>query len=171
MKQWQLTWSLSRMVIFLVLVDLARHYCTATVINNKSENTTLNVIFTKWIVYFGTPGSFLMDNGGEFTNEAMRDLGDAFGIRLLNIAAQSPCSNGACKRPNQLLTISVKQLLEEAKCDAKVTLSWVVAVRNSLHNFSEFSPNQLGLGRNLALPNLINGAASTEQKSNSISGR
>lgn len=91
-----------------------------------------------------------MDNGCEFNNESMRDLGDAFGIQLLNTAAQFPWSNGTCERLNQILSISVKWILEETNCNVKIALSW--AVTATLHNFSGFSPIQLVFGRNPTFP-------------------
>ena len=55
-------------VYFLVLVDLATRYCTATVIHNKMPATVIKEIFISWVAIFGTPKNILSDNGGEFSN-------------------------------------------------------------------------------------------------------
>ena len=55
-------------VYFLVLVDLATRYCTATMICNKMHAIVIKGIFLSWAAIFGTPKKILSDNGGEFSN-------------------------------------------------------------------------------------------------------
>ena len=142
-------------VHFLVMVDLASRFCTATVIPDKSAETVVTAIFRFWITIFGAPRSILSDNGGEFNNEQMRCLGDHFGIKLMCTAAESPWSNGVCERRNYLLGISVQRIMRETKVNVHIALSWAVAAHNSLHNHNGFSPNQLVFGKNPAFPNIL----------------
>lgn len=58
----------------------------------------------------------------------MSNLGVLFGIQLLNMAAQSPLSNGTYKRRNQILSNSVKQITEETNYNTKIVLSWTVVI-------------------------------------------
>ena len=46
--------------------------------------------------------------------------------------------------------------MADVSCTLEVALSWAIAARNSLANFSGFSPNQLVFGRNPSLPNVFN---------------
>ena len=140
---------------FFVIVDVATKFCTATVINNKCATTIVNNLFTSWIVLFGAPKKILSDNGAEFNNAIMRELGEVFNVRVLTTAAESPWSNGVCERQNAVLGDSVRKIVADCKCDVNVALAWAVAARNSLANYSGYAPNQLVFGRNPALPNVF----------------
>ena len=105
---------------FLVMIDVATRYCTATVINNKLASTVITAIFLHWIVLFGAPKKILSDNGGEFNNEEMRALGEAFNIRIMNTAAESPWSNGICERQNAVIGDSVRKMVADTSCCVEV---------------------------------------------------
>ena len=142
-------------VYFLVLVDIATRYCTAVVITNKKADTVVTALFTSWISRFGAPQNFFSDNGGEFDNDAMRCLGERFGVKLMNTAAEAPWSNGVCERLNCLLSISVQRIVSDTQCNTHIALAWAVAARNALQNNKGFSPNQLVFGYNPAFPNVL----------------
>ena len=140
---------------FLVIIDLATRYCTAAVINNKNPATIISKFFLHWIVIFGSPRAILTDNGGEFSNSEMRDLGEVYNICIKTTAAESPWSNGTCERQNAILGDSVRKIMAGTDCSLEIALSWAVAARNSLANNSGVSPNQLVFGRNPCLPNVF----------------
>ena len=139
---------------FLVMVDLATRFCTASVINNKVPATIIKNLFISWITIFGAPKKILSDNGREFNNAEMRALGEAFNINVINTAAESPWSNGICERLNGVLGDLVSKVLDDAKCDLQIALAWAVAARNAYDNNSGFSPNQLVFGFNPAIPDI-----------------
>ena len=139
---------------FLVIVDLATRFCTASVISNKIPATIIKNLFISWITIFGAPKKILSDNGREFNNAEMRALGEAFNINVLNTAAESPWSNGICERLNGVLGDLVSKVLDDAKCDLQIALAWAVAARNAYDNNSGFSPNQLVFGFNPAIPDI-----------------
>ena len=58
------------------MVDMATRFCSASVISNKLPNTIINVLFIHWILILGAPWSILSDNGREFNNSIMQDLGE-----------------------------------------------------------------------------------------------
>lgn len=72
----------------------------------------------------------------------MSNLGVLFGIQLLNVAAQSPWSNGTYKRLNQIQSNSVKRITEETNYNTKVGLAWTVVIRYrisvSFHQINQF---------------------------------
>ena len=119
---------------FLVLVDLATRFCRAILIHDKKAETIIHSIITHWISLFGAPRQILSDNGGEFNNDEMRAIADAFAIKLVCTAAESPWSNGVCERLNCILGVSVQKILHETQCDLSVALSWAVSARNALQN-------------------------------------
>ena len=139
---------------FLVMIDTATRYCIATVINNKLASTVSKAFILNWIVLFGAPKKVLSDNGGEFSNVLMRDLGEKFNIRIMNTAAEAPWSNGICERQNAVLGDSVRKIMASVKCDLEIALAWAISARNCLSNHSGYSPNQLVFGNNPSLPNI-----------------
>ena len=142
---------------FLVMVDLATRFCTAIVIDDKRASTILNGVFRGWIAVFGPPGKILSDNGCEFNNSEMRALGEAFNVKIMATAAESPWSNGVCERQNAVIGDIVRKIVADTHCDLEVALAWAVSARNALANYSGFSPNQLVFGYNPALPcNFVN---------------
>ena len=140
---------------FLVLVDIFTRYCSAVVIYDKKPDTIITKLFEKWISIFGAPRKFLSDNGGEFNNESFRSLAENFGIRVMCTAAEAPWSNGVCERLNCILEISVHKIKEDVSCNTETALAWAVSARNSLHNYSGFSPNQLVFGNNPVFPSIF----------------
>ena len=136
-------------------MDHATRYCASVVINDKKPATIVQSLFLMWISLFGPPSKFLSDNGGEFQNPEMRQLGESFNIRLMSTAAQSAWSNGLCERLNGILAQSVRKIMEDSCCNVKTALAWAVSARNTLGNFSGFSPCQLVFGYNTILPNIL----------------
>ena len=140
---------------FLVIVDVATRFCTASVINNKFPSTIISNLFRYWIVLFGAPRKILTDNGREFNNEELRSLGESYNIRIMATAAESPWSNGICERLNAVIGDSVRKIVSDSGCSLDIALAWAISARNSLANNSGFSPNQLVFGRNPCFPNVF----------------
>ena len=124
-------------------------------LKNKAVDTVIRALFVFWITTFDATAHILTDNGKEFNNELMKYLGYLFSVKLLSTAAYSPWSNVVCERLNAILAMNVRRIQEDAKCDIHTALSWAVAERNALHNFSGYSPNQLVFTYNLSVPNVI----------------
>ena len=141
---------------FLVIVDVATRYCAATVINNKHAYTIIKGLLICWISIFGPPKKILSDNGCEFNNSDMRQLGEAFNIKILTTAAESPWSNGICERTNAVIGDAVTKILEDSQCDIQSALAWAVSARNTLLNNMGYSPNQLVFGFNPGIPDNFN---------------
>ena len=83
---------------FLVMVDVHTRYASARVIRNKEAPTIMKGIFLSWITFFGAPKKIFSDCGGEFNNSELRALGEAYNVKVLTTAAESPWSNGICER-------------------------------------------------------------------------
>ena len=50
----------------------------------------------------------------------------------------------------------IYKVLEDTKCNINIALSWVTNAKNSIQNIHGFSPYQLAIGTNPALPNSLN---------------
>ena len=122
---------------------------------DKKARTIIDCFFRYWICLFGAPSKILTDNGCEFNNSEMRQLGESFNIKFLSTAAESPWSNGVCERLNGVLGDIVTRIIADNHCEVDIALAWAVSARNSLDNHSGFSPNQLVFGANPALPNVF----------------
>ena len=139
---------------FLVMVDMATRYCAAKLIRSKQPAVILKALFLNWISTFGPPSKFLSDNGREWNNSELRELGEAFNIKILTTAAESSWSNGMCERLNGVIAGMVDKIMLDSKCEEEIALAWAVSARNSLDNNFGFSPNQLVFSFNPCFPNL-----------------
>ena len=146
---------------FLVMVDLFTKYCSAAVIVDKKPSTIIENMFQYWIAIFGAPARCLSDNGGEFSNWEFMEFSEAFNIKHMTTAAESPWSNGVCERLNSILGSSVRKVLSDCGCSLRVALAWAVSARNALTTYSGYSPNQLVFGFNPALPSTDNNRLSS----------
>ena len=90
------------------------------------------------------------------TNQFFRDMAQNLNIIVRSTAAQSPWSQGLNDRHNGVLGEMVTKTLEDTKCNFDVALAWAVSAKNTLHNASGYSPNQLVFGKNPNLPTVIN---------------
>ena len=138
----------------LHMIDQFSRYSQAIVIQNKEGETIVNALLKQWIPLFGPPKEFLCDNGLEFNNSMMRDLGEQLNSSMKSTAAESPWSNGINERHNGLLGTMVDKLLDQGH-KLEVAVTWAVAAKNSLCNNSGFSPNQIVFGANPVYPNIL----------------
>ena len=136
----------------LHLIDLFSRFSAACIRTSKRQEVIVDAILKIWISYFGSPGRFLADNGGEFANAEYNDMCEAFGIEMMKTAAESPWANGVCERHNGVLKESVLKVIEDSKCSPETAIAWAVSAKNTLSGHEGFSPNILVFGRNPNLP-------------------
>ena len=137
---------------FMVIVDLKTKYCQACWLGSKKPEEVIRKLVKHWIAIFGSPSSILTDNGREFNNEKFLKMTEAFSIRSLKTAAESPWSNGICEKTVGLVKDSMRKMEADGDKELETILYWTVSARNSLYNKNGFSPNQLVLGKNPNLP-------------------
>ena len=144
------------MKILLHLIDYATRYSACTTIPSKRPDQVVKAMFSNWIAIFGPPSKFLSDNGGEFINQELLDLCEAYNITLKTTGAEAPWSNGLIERHNQVLGNMLDRVLGDLNCNFEIALAWCVNAKNSLQNVHGFSPYQLVFGHNPVLPNPFN---------------
>lgn len=68
------------------------------------------------MAYFGRPCQILSDNGSEFDNKEMRELGDKFGIDKRTTVADSLFSKGIVERHNKVVYKCMIETIDDCKC-------------------------------------------------------
>ena len=149
-------WDKNRGIYILYMIDHFTRYQMATIVKSKEPETIVNAILTKWLPVFGRVDRILSDNGGEFCNEEMRELGSQLNAVLLTTGANAPWQNGTVER-NHMTTDTIIQAVKRdyPKMSLEVALAWSVTAVNAMSSVRGFSPHQLVFGRQIKLPNII----------------
>ena len=109
----------------LQLIDAATRYTAACLIRRK-KRVIVCCIFQICVAYFGAPGKFRRDCGGEFANDAFREMNKNLGIETSITPAESPFCDGVVDRDNKVLYEALMKTMEDAKCDMETALAWSV---------------------------------------------
>ena len=136
----------------LHMICHATRLIAGAVIRNKYPMLVIKGVMQHWVCIYGAPDVFLSDNGGEFSNEEFRELGERFNINIKTTAAESPWSNGLVERHNAIMGDMIEKTMVDTKCSLELALMWCVTAHNTLTNVHGFSPFQLVFGRNPSLP-------------------
>ena len=140
----------------LHMIDTFTRFSVSVFLKRKLPSAVIDAIMLKWVSVFGVMIAILSDNGGEFSNDEMREVASVLHVRLFTTAADSPYQNGICEKVHGVVDSTYEKL--EAQCprtDKSVLLAWANMAKNSLHMNHGFSPYQLVFGRNPNLPNVI----------------
>ena len=142
-------------VHLLHLIDHATRLSACSVIKTKTPSVIIREVFKIWVSIYGCPDSFLSDNGGEFNNDAYREMGEKCNIIIKTTAAESPWSNGICERHNQVLADMITKTMADTGCCLTLAVCWAINAKNCLQNVHGYSPFQLVFGRNPRLPAIL----------------
>ena len=67
----------------LHLIDHFTRFSAACVVSSKSKDVIVAAVLKIWISVFGCPGKILSDNGGEFSNDDFREMGEKLNTRIM----------------------------------------------------------------------------------------
>ena len=132
--------------LVLHLIDHATRFSSAAIIRSKHKDTIISKVFQIWIFIFGPPKQILTDNGGEFTSDDFREMGEKFNTTIKTIAAESPWSNRINERHNAIIGNMAEKIHNETKCSMDIAIASAVSSKNALANVHGYSPNQLVFG-------------------------
>ena len=108
------------------MVDSCTRFIKGAALSNKEGPIIIKAIHEAWICNFGIPSvRFWADNGTEFVNTNLSELGAIFGFEVQYGPAYSPRSNGTNERNHASADLIVKKIMEE---DKKITLPTVIAM-------------------------------------------
>ena len=68
--------------IILHLIDHATRYSAGQVISSKDPEVIILAVLKIWVAYFGPPRKILTDNGGEFSNNDYRIMGEKLNTKI-----------------------------------------------------------------------------------------
>ena len=141
--------------LVLHLIDHATRFSSAAIIRSKHKDTIISKVFQIWILIFGPPKQILTDNGGEFTSDDFREMGEKVNTTIKTTAAESPWSNGINERHNAIRGNIAEKIHNETKCSMDIAIASAVSSKNALANVHGYSPNQLVFGYNPNFPSVL----------------
>ena len=149
LKQWYGHW-------ILHIIDMWSRYTVSVFINRKKPSDVIDALMQRWVAVFGTMGSIMTDNGGEFSSDEMREVASILNVRLITTAADSPFQNELCERVHSVTDMMLlKHMEENKKTESHTLLSWANMARNSLQMWNGFSSHQLVFEKHPNLPGII----------------
>ncbi len=149
-------WNKDKGIYILYFIDTFTRYQVATVIKSKEADEIIKAFTLKWLPIFGRVDRIITDNGGEFSNEEMRDVASRLNIELWTTGADSPWQNGIVERNHYSTDVVIHSVMRDfPNMSLEVALAWAVTAVNSMTNVRGFSPYQLVFGRQIKLPNIL----------------
>ena len=127
--------------LVLHLIDHATRFSSAAIIRSKHKDTIISKVFQIWTFIFGPPKQILTDNGGEFTSDDFREMGEKLNTTIKTTAAESP-------RHNAIIGNMAEKIHNETKCSMDIAIASAVSSKNALANVHGYSLNQLVFGYN-----------------------
>ena len=113
------------------MTEVVTRYTRTAFIKNKTKETVVEKIIELWLPLVDAADVFLMDNGGEFANDELRELGNQFGINNKHTARYSPWANGLNERNHANIDLTMKKMLDDSpKLDEAIALHYAVSLRN-----------------------------------------
>jgi transposase InsO family protein len=144
--------------LILHMVDMFTRLSVSVFVRSKRASDIVNSVMQHWAATWGMMGGMLFDNGGEFSNAEMREVGSMLGVNICTTPAESPWSNGLCERNHQVTDRMLEILKDEnPSTDLGTLLAWANMAKNSLQMWNGFSSFQLVIGQNPNLPNIMTG--------------
>ncbi len=149
-------WDKEKGIYILYMIDIFTRYQVATVIKSKEASVIVDAFTLKWLPTFGRIEKLITDNGGEFSNEEMREVASRLNVQLYTTGAESPWQNGIVERNHYSTDVVIHSVMRDyPSMRLEVALAWAVTAVNSMTNVRGFSPYQLVFGRQIRLPNIL----------------
>ena len=135
------------------MTDVMTRYIRAIFIKSRKKEVIVNMIIQLWMSIFGAPNMFLMDNGGEFANDEMWEVGNPFGINIKHATAYAPWENRINECNHASVDIMMGKMLEHLpQLSEETALQYAVSIGNCSLYVHRFTPAQLAIGQNPRLP-------------------
>ena len=135
-------------------IDFMSRLCIARKIMRKLPGEVVQAFMSGWLASgYGIPEEILVDNGGEFTAEEIKEFTSILNIKVNTTASHSPFSNGLCERNHAVMDSMLEKLeYEHPNTPLDDLISWACAVKNSMSIHAGYSPFQIVFGVNPTLP-------------------
>ena len=97
----------------------------------------------------------MTDNGGEFTSDDFREMGEKLSTTIKTTGAESPWLNGINKRQNVIIGNMAEKIHKETKCIMDIATALAVSSKNAVADVHGYSTNQLVFGYNPNFPSIL----------------
>ena len=141
----------------LHMIDGFTRLTVSVFLKNKKPETIVHHLMLHWVsVGYGRPKRMWTDNGGEFNNDTVRQLGEALGCKVETGAGYAAWMNGLNERNHSVVDRCFAKIIKEnPKMDPVVALAWAVSAKNALPMYGGYSSYQLVFGKDPHLPNIM----------------
>ena len=139
------------------MIDGFTRLSVSVFLRNKKPETIVHHLMLNWVsVGYGRPKRMWMDNGGEFNNDTVRQLGEALGCKVETGAGYAAWMNGLNERNHSVVDRCFAKIIKEhPKMDPVIALAWAVSAKNAFPMYGGYSSYQLVFGKNPHLPNIM----------------
>ena len=117
--------------LVLHLIDPATRFSSAAIIRSKHKDTIISKVFQIWIFIFGPPKQILTDNGGEFTSDDFREMGENLNTTIKTKAAESPWSKAINERHIAIIGNMAEKIHNETKFSMDIAIASEVSSKNA----------------------------------------
>ena len=137
----------------LVITDLYSKWTEAFGVPDQEAKTIANVFLNEFVCRFGTPLQILSDQGRNFESQLFQELCKLLKIDKIRTSPLHPQSNGVVERFNRTLGNMLAMFCENQQRSWDEHLPKVMmAYRSAINSTTNYTPNQIVLGRNIVLP-------------------
>jgi len=138
--------------VALSMVDAGTSWHCASLLKNRKPEHVARKVVEVWIMHYGTPEVFVVDQGGEF-EAAFIEMCEEHGIDTRVIGAHAPWQHGFAERHGGILgevwTKVVKEFNIVGRDKAKLALAVCVQAKNATLTRHGLTPEQAVFGRSL----------------------
>lgn len=124
----------------LVVVDVYTKWCEAYATVDCSADTVAEKLFDNVITRYGSPRTFITDQGSNFIGEVISNLHQKLGTVRWNTSAYHPQTNGQCERMNKELYNLISTFVDEHTDWDDCLPACLFAYRTSVHESTGETP-------------------------------
>jgi hypothetical protein len=151
-------------LIILHIVDQFSRFSFASIIANKLPSTMKIAPLKTLFLRISPPELIIWDGGGEFLNDGVQTLCEAYGVRVGCTAGESHWAHGGVERHHHTLRhMFVKVREDMPKTNPKLVLAATVLAKNITVNYLGQSPYQIVYGHQPYMPDLATSSVSSLQ--------
>ena len=138
----------------IIIADYFTKWTEAYAVPNHQAATVAKCIVEQFFNRFGIAETIHTDQGRDFESKLFVEMCRLLEIDKTHTTPWHPQSDGMIERFNRTIETMLRQTVDEKQKNWDEYLPYCCAAyRSSVHSTTEFTPNELMLGRNLPLPN------------------
>ena len=142
---------------FIVIIgDYFTKWTEAYPVPNHQAATIAKCVVEEYFNRFGIPEVIHTDQGRDFESDLFQEMCSLLEIEKTRTTPWHPQSDGMIERFNRTIETLLRQNIATNQKNWDEYISYCCAAyRNSLHSTTEYTPNELMLGRHLPMPKHI----------------